>query len=59
MIALDLDDAAVAREQEAPPREQIDLPYTRPTISRAGSFKDVTRGSGSSLAFDFYLTDYP
>ena len=33
--------------------------YERPELQFAGKFSKVTRGSGSTVSFDFYLTDYP
>jgi hypothetical protein len=38
-------------------QEDHHLPYERPEVQLAGRFGDQTHGSGSKLAFDFYLTD--
>jgi|GEM_PF-6130604 len=57
MTALDRQVAAGIPAKEVPLKDQDNLQYVQPAIKPAGSFKDNTRGSGPSLAFDFYLTD--
>ena len=57
MTALDRELDTDTPAKEVPLKAQSNLQYVQPAISRAGSFKNSTRGSGPSLAFDFYLTD--
>lgn len=33
--------------------------YERPTLTPGGQFRQKTWGASGSLAFDYYITDYP
>jgi hypothetical protein len=50
----------ISRKEE--PAEGLPLVkpvYERPDLKIGGRFSDITRGSGSTIAFDYYVTDYP